>query len=48
MPSGLLIGETTDQKSTKEQAKNSVRLRSKVNLNNLDVVFVLTKIKEND
>src|SRR3989339_1617111 len=41
MPSGLLIGETTDQKSTKEQAKNSVRLRSKVNLNNLDVVFVL-------
>lgn len=48
MPAGLLIGETTDQKSTKEQAKNSVRLRSKVNLNNLDVVFVLTKIKESD
>lgn len=44
MPAGLLIGETTNQKSSKEQAKNSVRLRSGVNINNLDVVFVLTKI----
>lgn len=44
MPTGLLIGETTNQKSLKEQAKNAVRLRSSVNINNLDVVFVLTKI----
>lgn len=43
IPAGILIGETTDQKSSSQQANFQVRLHSNIDFTNLDLVFVLTK-----
>ncbi len=45
MPQGILIGETTKEKTSEQQPDVSVRIRSWVDFNNLDIVFVLISNK---
>lgn len=43
MPAGILIGETTAEKSAGQKASTSIRLYSPIDFNNLDTVFALIR-----